>query len=480
VVDASEKAEQLLDGFERYENSNDRVRNEYLGQSMLVQSIAEPGSALVDPQLQAFIKGVKIEYSLGETEMPKRLELEELNDNLDEKIVTGDTMSKVSIDLTKLYKLNRNGSYSSLSLEFRPTIGRAGRATLFVISSIAGEDLMFNRVLQHAASLAQKSEVVGNAKATGVVLKAVDTVPQFFAYMGEVLARTIKHGKDIDKLGKIGTVWNGSKMALVQGLKIANAPKIAYAKLAESPVMQTILDKTVRTKFVKSGKLFNSLIAIGLIAEVTTGIIEMNNAKEKDGTCGDDCGDARDEMLSRAGAQLVYLVPYVGAAAMTVDFLHYAMGLPIETADVFRGARYLGGSIGLWLAGYNQTTYKLLELEHEYKVPRHEVNVVKHAYYLESVSDAVEAKQKVMNEIQDAALKNLVVLYRAHRSFGQKQNYDFGKRIADYREHFETQNIQRGHWAIKKIDDQIVGLRLKEKENEQENSTLSEELDIAN
>ncbi len=469
VVEVSDRAEELMNIYEEYEKKSDRINNKYLGQSMLVQAIAEPGSVLVDPQLQAFVKGVSIEYSLGEVDMPKQLELEELNDNLGEQIFNGDTMGKVSIDLTKLYQLNRNGSYSNLKLEFREQ-AKSGKGTLFVISSLSGEDLMFNRVLQHAASLAQNSEVVANTKAADVAVKAVNTIPKFFAHMGEAVSKTIKYGQEADKLGKMGTIWNGSKMALVQGLKVANAPKVAFTKIASSPTMQKILDKTVRTNFVKSGKLFHSLVALGLIAEITTGIIEYNNAET-----AEEKKDAREEALARTGAQLVYLVPYVGAAAMTVDFLHYTMGLPIETADVFRGAGYLGESIGLWMAGYNHTTYRLLELELEYEVPRHEVYIVKHAYNLESVADAVEAKQSVLNSVQDAALKNLVVIYRAHRSFGEKQNYDFGQRLAEYREHFQTMNIEKGHWALEKIEGQIAGLRLKEKVNQ----TLSEVLDIS-
>lgn len=459
VVEISDKAKDLLKAYEKNEEKNNRINNRYIGQAMLVQALAEPGSVLVDPQLQEFLKGIKLEYSLGEVDMPKRLELEEINENLGENIVQGEGQN-IQINLSKLFEMNREGTYSSLKLEYRSMPGKLGRATLFVISSVSGEDLMFNRVLQHAASLAQNADMIASSKAAEVAGGAVNTIPKFLSHLGEALKNTVKYGKDAESLGNYAGVWNSAKKTLVWGLGKAEAPKAAITKLVQSPMLQKVLDNSVRTKFVQSGALFNSLIAIGVIIEVTTGIIEMNKAETQD-----EKNHARNEMLARTGGQLLYLLPYVGVAAMGVDFLHYTMGLPVESADLFRGAGYFGESLGLWMAGYNHTTFRLAELELKYDVPRHEVYIWKYAYNLNSISDAVNGRQMIYNQIQDVAFKNLSVIYLAHRSTKDKSNYDFGQRLAEYKEHFEKMNIEVAHKALKKIDDQIDGLRLKEKVN---------------
>ena len=466
AVDLTDKAKDLMKAYDAYEQKSNRINNRYIGQSMLVQALAEPGSVLVDPQLQEFLKGIRIEYSLGEVEMPKRLELDEINDSLGENIIKGDDQN-VQIDLSKLFEVERSGTYSAMKLEYRSMPGKAGRATLFVISSVSGEDLMFNRVLQHAAMLAQNADAIAASKAAEVGSKVVNTVPKFLVHLGEALKNTVKYGKDADSLGNYAGVWNSAKKTLVWGLAKAEAPRMAITKMVQSPGVQKVMDYTVRTKFVQNGHLFHSLIALGVLMEVTTGIIEMNNAETVE-----DRRYARNEMLARTGGQLLYLLPYVGVAAMTVDLLHYTMGLPVDSADLFRGAGYLGESIGLWMAGYNHTTFRLAELELKYKVPLHEVYLWEHAYNLKSLSDAVNGRQMIYNQIQQTSLNNLSVIYLAHRSTKDRSNYDFGKRLAEYKTHYEKMNIEVAKKALKKIDDQIDGLRLKDKIN----SDLSESL----
>lgn len=467
VVDLSDKAKVLMDAYQQYEQKNNRINNKYLAQSMLVQALAEPGSVLVDPQLQEFLKGIRIEYSLGEVEMPKQMELDEINDNLGDNIIKGDAQN-IQIDLSKLFAAERAGTYSAMKLEYRSMPGKAGRATLFVISSVSGEDLMFNRVLQHAATLAKNADAIAASKAAEAGSKVVNTVPKFLVHLGEALQKTVRYGKEADTLGAYAGAWNSSKKALVWGLTKAEAPRLAISKMVQSPGVQKVMDYTVRTKFVQNGHLFHSLVALGVLMEVTTGIIEMNNAETVE-----DRRHARNEMLARTGAQLLYLVPYVGVAAMTVDFLHFAMGLPVETADVFRGAEYLGESIGLWMAGYNHTTFRLAELELKYKVPLHEVYIWEHAFNLKSISDAVEGKQMIYNQIQQTSLNNLSVIYLAHRSTKDRSNYDFGKRLAEYKTHYEKMNIEVAKKALKKIDGQIEGLRMMD----QINSDLSQSLE---
>lgn len=123
---------------------------------MLLQALVEPGSAIIDPQMQAFLKGVRIEYQVAQVDMPTIKELYALNDAAGEKIVKREGNS-LTIDLTKLYGLNRNDTFSALKIRLDQVQDQTDRAIMYVISSVSGEDLMFNKILQQAAFFFTKS-----------------------------------------------------------------------------------------------------------------------------------------------------------------------------------------------------------------------------------------------------------------------------------------------------------------------------------
>ncbi len=436
-----------------------RVTNRYLQEAMLLQALVEPGSAIIDPQMQAFLKGVRIEYQVAQVDMPTIKELYALNDAAGEKIVKREGNS-LTIDLAKLYKLNRDETYSALKIRLDQVQDETDKAIMYVISSISGEDLMFNKILQQAAFFLQKATVVeattasagSVANAAAATTVSINNSSKVYGWMlalsawGEALEKTIKVGKDIDRLSKFGKSVNSFKHLAVALTKGSVSPAVIFQKLEKSSFVQKLLGYTINSEYVKSGRFLKTMIAVGLAMELTVGMIDATNAKTVD-----DKLKIQTEMFARCGASILYLYPAIGQVAATVDIIHLVTGFPLETASLFRGVGYGAKRYAMWQYGFTPTTYEMIDLETKYNLPRNDAFILKHTVKLEDAREIPQRKIKMLEELADISLSYMTMIYRSHRTFAKSSNYDYGEKLGEHIDAYES-NLSAFDSGLKKLD----------------------------
>lgn len=416
-----------------------RVMNRYLYQSMLMQAIAEPGSAIVDPQLQEFLKSVRIEINLGDTAEITEEEVKAYKDQLGEGIVDSSD-DELSINLSKLYQLDRPGSISNLSLQVKKQKDEGDRTSLSVISSVSGEDLMFIRLMQVVAVGLKDGREMRTSKAgvftISVIDKIFDTLASWSSSIrGSQPASASLAGKAINALRALG----GGIFKIPQ--KVFDS----IASLGQSKIGKKVLDKINSNKTIQNGNLMKGLVALGVIAEVTTAAIEYQYIETRKERL-----DHISETSTRVAATMTYLVPVVGQVAAVVDLSHMVMGTGLETADFYRGIVTLSKYATLAYYGESPTTIALSKLEVFYNLPRNNVYLERHGGWIENKEDAEARQVDLFLEMEEITRNNLILLYRAHRSLDRGANNDFGERIYVYSNQYES-NLEMMHQTEQEI-----------------------------
>jgi len=436
---------------ENYDNLNNRVKNGHLEKAMLLQAIADPQSVKLDPQLKQFIDKIRVKIDLGDTASISENEKQAYQEALGEDIFSNSN-DRTSIDLTKLYGLNRNGTSSSLKLLVNKQKSKGDRTTLSIVSSIAGEDLMFTRFLQSAAATLRNGQTIVNSKG---VVKTVQTVDRLFDYFASL------SGQLSASAGKMNEVSNYGRS--LQSLKFGGAwfierPSKIYdwiAAVSKDTVGKKFLNAINNNGFIKNGHALKWFAGLAVVAELVTATIEyqyLESKKEKGELIAETgarlsaTGTYALPLLGKlamfSGAQFTtmrtYFIPYVGAAAAVVDISHFLFGTKWETADVYRAVGYLSGKATLYYYGFNHTTLALTNLEFKYDIPRHDVKIKLLGSNIQSKAEALERQGLLFKEMENITLSNLLVIYRAHRELDRGPNKALGRKIHGYNDQYRS------------------------------------------
>ncbi len=449
-----EMVENIAELQQNYKKLKNRVSNEYLNEAMLMQIIADPGSVMLDPQLQAFAKKVKIEVNMGKVDAPSTQEVDDLQNLLEEKIVEIDENSNnYVINLSKLYGLSRNGTFSNLELKYKLEKGSGARATLFLVSSVAGEDLLFLRLLANASVTAgpifNKVSTASSLSSSWFNKNLIDKLIRSGAKMkiasdqgGRILrpgystiSGVVTAPQATQKLSTIGKLYVG----FTERLESIKSPieKISNSEIAKK--MATKLDTITHGKLkqmIENGTMLYLLVGLNVVAEATVGTMEYVSAKTVQ-----DKREIRDETLANIGGNLLLAAPYVGVAVGLIDLSHLIFGLPVEGADLFWLTRSLAQRAALIGSGYNPTTLQLQEYEVALRVPRSNIALDKFTKNITSIEQGVTNLQAMSNEMQNISGSYLTLLYKGHRNLSRRvvdrSMYDFGAQIEFYMEKFE-------------------------------------------
>lgn len=426
-----------------YKDLEQRVRNRYLFQSMLVQAIAEPGAALLDPQLQAFLKGVRIEIDLGDTDGLSEVELAQYKKVLGEGILKVND-EDISIDLTKLYSLNRVGTTSNLKLQMEKEKTEAGRVGLSIVSGIAGEDLMFLRYLQVTSIALRDTHRILRTDPALKTINFLDKVFDSFAALSETVRGT--RAMQVTTVGSLSQTIRGFLATFV---KLPSKVYDGVSVISKSKAGQALSSAIRNNKYIQNGKLLKGLVGLSIMAELTAATIEYQYIEKKQ-----DKYALISETGARVGASASYLVPVLGQVTAAIDLADLVFDTGFETADVLRGVGKVAAYGTLAYYGYTPTTLKLSSIENAYKVPRHNVHLELHGAWIDSKDDAQLRQVQLIKEMETITLNNLIVLYRAHRSLDRGANTDFGERIYVYSRGYDS-NIKVMKNTQKIISDKI-------------------------
>jgi hypothetical protein len=420
----SEEVEKVIKAFK----IRDRVTNRYLPQSLMMQALADPGSALFDPQMQAFLKGVRLELNLGESDDSMGQEdWEILKELLGEENIIREA-DGVRIRLSSLMSQERDGAQSGLELRLKQVKGTS-RTVLYAITGVGGGDILWLRTLQAAVTIARDSAAIqAGLSGTAAGLRAASlakvslsaifaALPKAAASINAVAAAAVgtRTGAMLKVLG-----WSLQRTVSLQNLAVKVGGRL-------SPHAAKVYRAVANNRYVQNGTVAGVLTFAVAAAQITVGVVQYRNAES-----ADERHAIYVDTLARTGATLTYLLPVVGWGAAAVDVAHAFFGLPFETADVFRGWSWTVESATYWWLGTSRTEVELGSVEFELRVPRADVYLYRHSRWLKTKAEAEQAVVKLRAEFQETAINNLLLLYVAHRTFAQETDNVFGRKQEEY------------------------------------------------
>lgn len=457
IAEITKEVQSLI---KRYEVPN-RVHNRYLPVAMLTQAIVDPGTALFDPQLQSFLKGVRLKVALGQSDKPGTDDLMALKSLLGNNAVV-EKDGETRIRLGYLIDKQRGSPFlkSGLELSLQDVKG-SGRTVLYAISAVSGEEQMMIRTLQMAATIARDSDravKIGSGLAASVpALGKLQSLGSLsLAKLLAALPAAAKAVNEMARTANSGAIGAGLKTvawALRGVVSLQNVGVKVTSVL--SPKAAQLLAAAKNNKYVKNGTATGVLTLVVAATQITVGVIEYRATDDQ---------DRKDEIyvdtLSRVGATATYMLPVVGWAAAALDLGHAFLGVPVETADLFKGYSWAVGATTLWFMGTSETEVKMIEIEAGLNIARNDIFFRR---WEKRAGDSLESCHNALTglraETQNLALSELTFLYVAHRSFASKTNYEFGERMEQhFRSYLNNRKAaQETQKAIqKKLDEQLV------------------------
>jgi hypothetical protein len=387
----------------------DRVSNQYSKEAMLLQAITEPGSVILDPQLQDFIQGIRLEIPLLTTAALSESEIEEMQQAMG-SIASSDGKGVYRIRLKDLLDRPQLGTQTEMELLMKQPTGSA-RMTLYVVSSIGGEDLARLQLLQGASLLLRDARVLSalgsratQTKALAALLAQVKELGRVMTAVSEVTGPKVKALKSVlSFVGRTGG-WAGRT-----------------ASSASSKLVGVLSDQPI----VKSGRLFTILTLVAVAAEITVSSIEYAHA--------DNESDKRRIYInghSRVSATLLYMVPYLGLGLVLVDSAHAFFGFPFETADAIR-ALHWGAESGftMLLTGKTPTTLELQKIEMSLGIPQLEGSFERFARHSGAGDEIRMNLMGLFDQMRSVALRHMTFVWIAHRGVAKQTNNPYGRRL---------------------------------------------------
>jgi hypothetical protein len=445
-IDLGDITEEVVRIMKQFKIS-DRVTNRYLEQSLLMQAIADPGSILFDPQLQEFLKGVRLSVYLGDVPANSASEWDVLRDSLGTDLVARDKEGNVRIKMSGLVSKTRPGTEQGLEIRLSAVKGD-DRQSLYVISSIAGPDLLRLRTFMALATMFRDWDrgVVLAKTAAGVISQT-----QAYAYLAKMSKLVIDFSKIGAREASRVMMWviriayytieslPGMKAAsLVQirellrtaALTISRGGVEKFTKFFQwmSPRVQKTFNWVKNQKYIKDGSAAKGLIFMALAAETFIVAVEYKHAKDPDQKY-----EVWMDGGARIGATLTYALPVVGLGAALVDLSHSFLKLPFETADAFRAYRHGVENMAYnHYSGMNKMEFDLNELQLSLNLPRHNAYIERYSKNVQSVSSARQRIVELDQQIQDISARYLIHLYMAHRKIAPGRENTFGQKHEDY------------------------------------------------
>jgi len=417
-----------------------RLKQRFLPQSLLLSAIVEPGLAALDPQIQDFLKEVKIKIKVAEVDLEK----DELNETLSYLkelnyiITSADAKSLESkINFQQFLTLEDSSKpfQSELLLE---SIDGGKRNALYFVSFIGGSSLDRLRVFQFISMMLKTSpdvlkfkKALSQSKHALVFSKAL--ISDLSRFLLTVSKNNVLTGKIVSAVTNMGSKleFMKSMSKTAELLKNAGGQGSLLGKISSNKFV------TKTKEFSKSGKLLQTLVAITVAAEFSVGVIEYISTNDY---------EKKHDIYTETGARMVsslsYLLPFgIGILAGSVDFLNFVGVSPVNSVDAVNGIVWGAKEVALMLHGTSHDKMVMDDIEISNGLPmdiKYFDSKLKHIRK-DKESSSIHP-MLISNYMSEYAYRNLVVLYLAHQNFGSKINNYFGNRIFTLHKSFlETQ-----------------------------------------
>jgi hypothetical protein len=407
---------------------SDRVVNRYRPQALLLQALSDPGSVVLDPQIQDFLRGVKIKVPVMELSTLEAKELYKLFSSFDGDFIKplpkkeGDFV----IDFGKLLndQYSEGQDLSEILLEHQSS--SLGGATLYLTSGVGGADLYRARILQVLLKAAQAYLPVHSKMpwSENNLKLFVTKIPQMLAKLRE---SQLKYWQTNSWIAQTYATLHLAPQGLLLGARATSRffelnPKIGQTidRIAANPKIKWLKNNT------ENGKLLFAVTLLAVSARITTGIMDANKV--------DNAYDKMDIMVDTAAdsaTSLTYLLPYVGWPTMLIDISHDIGWVDFHTPDAYAWLeRFFVGSMVKMSTGQSLSEIKLMELDNKWNLPYADYNYAAWEKKIaKKEADPDKLRMELLNEIQDLALRSLMQNYEAHQNFFKERDNEFGYAI---------------------------------------------------
>jgi hypothetical protein len=404
-----------------------RVTNRYLPQSLLVQALSDPATAILDPQLQDFLKGVKIKIPVADVSHSEANDLINIFKTKDNDYVksSSNTPNDFVIDIKKLM----NDAYGAEGVDLDQLLlehhtDSNGNGSLYMVSGISGADLYRARFLQLFLKSAKAYLPIHSKMpwARANLAAFLKNIPSILTKLQSSQAKLMNSTSFIYQLFGVSLYAPQGFLTGTRafGRLIQNYPEINQAidKFVEHPTTKWISNNT------KNGNLMLALTAVFVASRLSVAVIDSSKSKDE---------IEKAEILTQAGsdsaAMLTYLLPYVGWPSILVDVAHDIGWLKFKTADAYN---FLENSIvnGLFAIKHDKTIDQMniesLELKWNFLY-----NEEKHRYLQQKIvknpENSNQLRLEIMNELQNLSLREILFNYEAHQIYFKKRNNFFGQ-----------------------------------------------------
>jgi hypothetical protein len=403
----------------------DRVTNRYRPQALLLQALSDPGSVVLDPQIQDFLRGVKIKVPVMALADNDSKEFFELFAGFDGDFIK--PLPKKEGDFVIDFKRLLGDQYEDgtdlgeILLEHRRS--KVGESMLYVVSGVSGADLYRARTLQILLKAAQAYLPVHSKMPWSLTnLKAfVVKIPQMLAKLRE---SQLKYWQASSWIAQLWGTAHAVPQGFLLGARAAHRffelnPKILQTvdKIAANPKIQWAKANT------ENGKLLLALTLVTVSTRITTGVMDARQSEDSF-----EQADILIDTASDSAANLTYLLPYVGWPSMLVDIGHDIGWLEFETSDAYNWIeRGLVNTMLKIRTGQTMSSIKLAELDARWALP---YSSVEYRIWKNKLSAPLADPEKIgmdlLNALQDLALRSLMHNYQAHTRYFKTRDYEFG------------------------------------------------------
>jgi len=435
VDELSQYAKRLIDELK----PSTRVPNRYLPQALLVQALSDPGSIVLDPQLQDFVRGVQLKLEVAQLDKEERKGFIDLFNSLDGNLVNKTKKDDTwSIDLTKLMQEQYQNGASKTEILMEHSHNSAVGATLYVVTGIGGADQMRMRVFQALFKAGKDSAFIKSflGKTVGTSWEAlVSDVPRklrqlyvqqrrlwssrsYFARMQgtlilipQVFYRGVQVADQALTLGKTEPVQKFithlNQLRAVQWARKIGDPAYRWSKMNTT-----------------NGNFFKILTAAAVVTEVSTGVIDYNST---------DSDREKIEIALRSSSNalshMTYVVPRIGWPAVALDVANMVGWTELSTAKIYSNLE-----LYLYQQFAGDLTIRFLEeYESELMLPEPKSHFDQISEMLEDSSrDPEEIKAAITTNLQDLAQRYILIDYLGHKDAARFSRHSFGEKIEEY------------------------------------------------
>lgn len=395
---------------------NKRSLDEYEPLTLLWIAVSNPGLIEHDPQLKAFVSGIKLKYKLAQ-----------------EGDKNGVDTVKFEAHDYKLVGLVNDALVPDAKVKLAFEVdNETGRQVLYLVSNFNGDTNLYNNLFafKNVVRVVQGAKYMPEGMA-GWIKALPANLPKFPTNLGSWFERLSKSHNMIYKA--VGTVGQPA-VELTIGRKVVTSSLETTGKVIENVAKRPLMQKAFAA--AKSDWFLRSIVAVSIGADLTTGIIRAVYATDSDDL---------PEIYIHTGSQMMgtamYLIPSkrLIRGIFALDMAHLVFDSVPSTADIIESVAMKGYSKFVeWGTKHTPEELRLLKIKKQLEIADGDADSVKMLSEFEAAIDSAKtldelslASDKFSDQLGEYTARRLVFHYVTVTALNSRGNAKAGALIRD-------------------------------------------------